>query len=84
VGASVLLILKVIEMQKIPFKKYALGLAITAGSVSTFAAPPDYTALTGSIDFSTTTAAILAVAALLGVVLVSKKGAKMILGFIGR
>jgi len=71
-------------MQKVPYKKYALGLAIAAGSASTFAVGPDYTALTAGIDFGTTTAAILAVAALLAVVLVSKKGAKMILGFIGR
>lgn len=48
-------------------------------SMNVFAVPPDYTTLTGAIDMSTTTAAILAVAAIMMVVYITWKGAKMIL-----
>lgn len=62
--------------------------ALLAGvvSVPAFAAatPPDMTALTSAVDFSTVTAAVLAVAALLATVYVAIKGASMALSMIRR
>jgi len=49
---------------------------------SAFAVGPDFTTLTGSVDFSTVGPAILAIAALLAVPLVIRKGAKMVLSAI--
>jgi len=43
------------------------------------ATPPDFTALTGAVDFSTVGTAVLAIAALIVVPLVTWKGAKMVL-----
>ena len=62
--------------------------ALLAGAVSVpaFAAgtAPDMTALTGAVDFSTVTGAVLAVAALLAGVYVAIKGATMALSMIRR
>jgi len=63
-------------------KKTAVGLAIAAASSATQAAGPDLTTITGAVDFSTTTAAILAVSALLMVPLVVKKAVKLVMGAI--
>lgn len=52
--------------------------AITVPGVS-LAAPPDMTALTDAVDFSTVTAAVLSVAASLIVVYIAWKGAKMVM-----
>lgn len=46
------------------------------------ATPPDFSALTGAVDFSTVGTAVLAIAALLAVPLVIRKGAKMVLAAI--
>ena len=59
------------------------GTSLVAASGS-FAAGPDFTALTGAIDFSTTTAAILAAAALVAVLYLAIRGARTVLGFIKR
>jgi len=56
-------------------------LAFAAGAN---AAAPDYTALTGAVDFSGVSTAVLAIAALLAAALVVKKGARMVLSMIGR
>lgn len=45
-----------------------------------FAAGPDYSSLTSSIDFSSATAAILAIFGLLGSVYVVMKGGNLIMG----
>lgn len=59
--------------------------AVSYGLVTgAHAAGPDFTALTGAIDFSTTTAAILAAAALVAVLYLAIRGARVILGFIKR
>ena len=47
---------------------------------SAFAVPVDLTSLTTAVDFSTTTAGVLGVAAALIVVYIAWKAAKMILG----
>ena len=56
----------------------ATGLVVMGSGVA-FAAAPDYTSLTTAVDFSTTTTAILGVAAALIVVYVSFKGVKLIM-----
>jgi len=58
----------------------AVGIAVVAGAAH--ATAPDYTALTGAVDFTSTTTAILAIAALLAVVYMSMIGARLILGMI--
>ena len=55
------------------------ALGFTAGAM---AAGPDLTALTGTVDFATTLAAILAIAASLAGVFVTIRAAKTILGMI--
>ena len=55
----------------------ALGLSLIGSSA--FAAPVDLTALTTAVDFSTTTTAILSVAAALIVVYIAWKAAKMVI-----
>ena len=47
-----------------------------------FATGPDFSALTGAVDFSTVGTAVLAIAALLAVPLVIRKGARMVLSAI--
>lgn len=63
-------------------KRYVLGLLAVALSffgLSAHAAPPDMTALVAAVDFSTVTTAILAVAAVMIVVYIAWKGAKMVI-----
>lgn len=55
-----------------------LGLVSAAGTVA--AVPVDLTTLTTAVDFSTTTTAILGVAAALIVVYIVWKAAKMVIG----
>lgn len=58
------------------------GVALVALGSSAFAAAPDFTALTGAVDFSTVGTAVLAIAALMAVPKVVSWGAKRVLGFI--
>ena len=61
-----------------------VGVLFASGSAIAQTAPagPALSALTGAIGFGTVTAAVLAVAALLAVVYVATKGAKMALAFL--
>lgn len=72
-------------MQKI-VNVVAAALLAGAVSVPAFAAgtAPDMTALTGAVDFSTVTAAVLAIAGLLATVYVAIKGARLGLSMIRR
>lgn len=54
-------------------------LGLTGGAL---AAPPDYSSLTTAVDFSTTIAAVMAVAALIAGLYLAIRGAKTILAFI--
>jgi len=67
-------------------KKNALALVAILAVVGSpaFATGTDFSSLTGAVDYSTVGAALLAVAALMVVPAVVKKGAKMVLSFIGR
>lgn len=56
------------------------GLLASAGSA--FAAAPDFTALTTSVDFSTVGAAVLAIASLMMVPKVVGWGARKVMGFV--
>lgn len=60
----------------------AAGVLVATGAAN--AAGPDFTALSGAVDLGTVGTAILAVAALLVIPLVVKKGARMVLSMIGR
>ena len=51
-------------------------------SFANAAGGPDYTGLTGGVDFTSTQAAVLAVAALLIGLVLAVKGAKMIIGLV--
>ncbi|MDR1350617.1 MAG: hypothetical protein LBJ59_07580 [Zoogloeaceae bacterium] len=60
-------------------KKVVAGLGAAIASVSAFAAGPDMSTLTDSIDFGTVTTAILGAAGALIVVYIAWKGAKIVL-----
>lgn len=74
--------LKVIQMRNKNYLKFIAGSVLAVSSVSAFAVAPDFTALTGAVDFSTVGVAILAISALLAAPLVIRKGAKMVLAAI--
>lgn len=63
------------------FQKLSV-LALSTGSGLAFAAGPDLTSLTSAVDFGTTTAAILAIAALMASLFVSIRAAKIVLSLI--
>jgi hypothetical protein len=62
-------------------KKIALA-AVAALPVAAFAGGPDLSPLTQQVDFSTTTAAVLAIAGLLAGVYIALKGAHIVLAMI--
>lgn len=61
------------------YLKFVSGAALTVATGSAFAVGPDFTSLTSAVDFSTVGTAVLAIAALLAVPLVIRKGARMVL-----
>ena len=63
------------------YLKFVTG-AVLLSPLSAFAVGPDFTTLTAAVDFSTVGTAVLAIAALLAVPLVIRKGAKMVLSAI--
>lgn len=69
-------------------RKYGSRLgAVAVGSVlavPAFATPGTYDGITGAVDFAEVATAVVAIAALIAVALVAKKGARMVLGMIGR
>ncbi|WP_243217584.1 hypothetical protein [Methylobacter sp. S3L5C] len=64
------------------YLKFVAGAVLAVSSVSAFAVGPDFSTLTAAVDFSTVGTAVLAIAALLALPLVIKKGAKMVLSAI--
>jgi hypothetical protein len=62
---------------------FAVVLAVL-GLGQAFAVGTDYSTITAAVDWSTVITGILAIAALIAAVLVVKRGAKMLLGMIGR
>ncbi|WP_411959589.1 hypothetical protein ACK56M_14650 [Pseudomonas sp. s4] len=65
------------------FKKTVAVAVLAAGSApAVFAEGWDYTGLTSSIDFSTISVGVLAVAGILAGVYAGIKGAKIVLGFL--
>jgi hypothetical protein len=65
------------------FRRSFVGAAAVAAGAAN-AAAPDFSSLTSAVDFSSVGTAVLAIAALLVVPLVVKKGARMVLSMIGR
>lgn len=71
-------------------RKYgSKAVAVSAGVVApvlAFATPPAgaYDDITGAVDFAAVATAVVAIAALIAVALVAKKGARMVLSMIGR
>lgn len=63
-------------------QKVATGTGLALASLNTFAAGPDFSALTGAVDVSTVGPAVLAIFALLAVPYVIRKGGKLILAAI--
>lgn len=61
-------------------KKIVAGFGLLGVAGAASAAPVDLTSLTTAVDFSTTTTAVLAVAAGLIVVYIAWKAAKMVIG----
>lgn len=57
----------------------AVGAAVIAAPAA-FAAGPDFSTLTASIDFSTATTAILAIGAALAIAYIAVKGVCLVLG----
>jgi len=64
--------------------KLAVAGALASASALSMAAAPDFTTLTGAVDFSTVGTAILAVGALMAVPKVVAWGTRRVLGFLGR
>jgi len=62
------------------------GVAVGAllASSGVFAAAGTYDDITGAVDFGEVATAVVAIAALIALALVAKKGARMVLGMIGR
>lgn len=68
-------------------KKIAMalsGFGLSMGSVVAFAAGPDFTPLTGSVDYTTLITAVFAVALLAVGYVIAKQGAAGLVRFIGR
>ncbi|HTD72156.1 MAG TPA: hypothetical protein VK652_01415 [Steroidobacteraceae bacterium] len=61
-----------------------IAFASAVGGVVQAAPAGDYDAITAAVDWSDVISGIAAIAALVAAVLVVKKGAKMLLGMIGR
>jgi len=66
--------------------KIGTGASLALVSAASFAqdAGADYTSITASVDWSQVTVGVLAVGAALAGVLVAKRGARVLLGMIGR
>lgn len=68
--------------------KHILRGLVVAGVLSAAgvanATAPDFSSITAAVDWSGVATGILAIAALLAVVLVVKKGARMVLSMLGR
>lgn len=65
-------------------RSIALGVILATAAASSFAVPPDFSGISGAVDWSTVGVGILAVAALKAVPLVVSVGSKMVLRAIGR
>lgn len=63
-------------------KLQQIAVLTAMGTASAFAVGPDFSSLTGAVDFSTVGTAVLAISALLAVPLVIRKGARMVLAAI--
>lgn len=63
-------------------KKAAAAVVVAGATAPVFAAGPDYSAITGAIDFSGATTAVLSVIGLLAGVYLAVKGGTMILGLL--
>lgn len=68
------------EMFQKSAKKIGSGLALLGVAGAASAAPVDLTSLTTAVDFSSTTTAVLGVAASLIVVYIAWKAARLVLG----
>jgi hypothetical protein len=68
-------------MKKSHFKRLAVIAVATTGA-SVFAAGPDLSSLTSSVDVGTTVTAVLAVSAALALLYMAIRGAKTVLGMI--
>lgn len=67
------------------FKRFGLGLVALVGAAAAHATPTtDYDAIVSAVDWSDVVTGIGAIAALIAAVLVVKRGAKMLLGMLGR
>jgi hypothetical protein len=66
-------------MKKLKQSLAGTGAALAAGAASAATTGPDFTALTGAISVDSTTAAVLAVAALIIGVTLAVSGAKVII-----
>lgn len=64
------------------FKKLFVAVLAMFASASAFALPVDLSGITGAVDFSTVTAAVLAIAGLLAAVYVAIKGARIALNML--
>lgn len=65
-------------------KNYVVALVLSLMATSALALPPDFTALTTGVDFSTLIAAVMAVAVLAVGFVLAKGGATGIVSFIKR
>lgn len=55
------------------------GVSLVGAAGSALAAPPDFTALTAAVDYSTVISSVLGIAALAAVLYITWKGAKMVI-----
>lgn len=64
-------------------KRFAMGLLAFLPVVA-LATPGPYDGITDAVDFAAVATAVGAIAALIAVALVARKGARLVLGMIGR
>lgn len=81
--AALLSFARGVQARVLAFVASSLGIMLS-GAASAQATPPDFTTLTGAVDFSTAITAILAVFALVAAVYVVWKGGTLILAAIRR
>lgn len=66
-------------------KKLLSFVALLVGMVSSaFALPPDFSTITGAVDFSTVVTGVMAVAVAIVGVYLAARGARMLLAFVRR
>lgn len=72
------------QVRKYGSRVVAAGLALSVPVLALATPAGTYDAITTAVDFAEVATAVVSIAAIIAVALVAKKGARMVLGMIGR